>query len=90
MGASQRVAVQPFRRFIWGRGPADVCLALLCVVPPQALGSSSRIHTVSFKDAALTTQHTASHRLWGEIPSNHGLSLEIDAEDFEASFQTMR
>ena len=45
---------------------------------------------MSFKDAALTSQHMASHRLWGEIPSNCGLSLEVDAEDFEASFQTIR
>ena len=48
------------------------------------------MQTVSFKDAALTSQHMASHRLWGEIPSNCGLSLEVDAEDFEASFQTIR
>ena len=46
---------------------------------------------MSFKDAALTSQHMVrSHRLWGEIPSNCGLSLEVDAEDFEASFQTIR
>lgn len=67
-----------------------MCLSLLYVVPPQALGSSSRIQTISFKDVALISQHVASHRLWGEIPGNCGLSLEIDAEDFEASFQTMR
>ena len=84
------MAVQPFRRFIWGWGSADVCFVLLYVVTPQALRSSSRMQTVSFKDAALTSQHMASHRLWGEIPSNCGLSLEVDAEDFEASFQTIR